>query len=182
MINEIIKNRHSYRSLSTAPIPPQQITDMLEAFRWAPSAKNAQPWQVVVTNGQKLLPALSKGNAAWAGTAPVAYVVCAVPASDPKPGRENNYLFDAGLAAENLMLQATAFGLTANPTAGWDEDQIKKICAIPENVKVVCIIFVGKSGRPEDVDQITQSKLNTPRTRKEISEVAHQDTWGESFK
>lgn len=180
-MHEIIAKRQSRRSFSSEKIPDEHVRDMLEALRWGPSSNNRQPWRVIVTSGEKLLPALSRGNASWAPKAPVAFVVCGVPDPEAKPGREVNYIFDVGLAAENLMLQAVSLGYHTHPTGGWDEAVLKDMLSIPTDVKVLCVIFVGKPGNPEELDERSKEAENAPRVRKEMGEVVFHTEWGKSI-
>ena len=47
-INELIANRWSARSFSTAPVEKSKLLSILEAARWAPSSRNEQPWRYLV--------------------------------------------------------------------------------------------------------------------------------------
>ena len=50
-IKEAIKNRISVRAYLDKPIPKNVIIQILDIARWAPSGTNAQPWKVVVVQG-----------------------------------------------------------------------------------------------------------------------------------
>ncbi len=45
---KIMKGRRSIRRFKDIPVPKDDITKILEAGRWAPSATNSQPWHFVV--------------------------------------------------------------------------------------------------------------------------------------
>lgn len=180
-MDEIFKKRESKRSLKSDLIPEKDIYEMLEALQWAPSSSNTQPWRVVVSDGQTLLPALSKGNAAWAYKAPVAFVIAGLPVEGMPPERADNYFFDLGLATENLLLQATLLGYAMEPTGGWKEDEVKKICKIPDQARVLCIVFVGHEGSLDDLDEVSRAKELVPRTRKPLNEIAFRGEWGKSW-
>ena len=47
------------------------------------------------------------------------------------------YLFDAGLAVENMVLAATDLGLVTDLMTAFDEAQVKQILHIPEDVRAV---------------------------------------------
>lgn len=47
-ILDAIRNRSSVRAFLDKPVPKEQILQILEAARFAPSGVNTQPWQVVV--------------------------------------------------------------------------------------------------------------------------------------
>jgi nitroreductase len=48
---EAILGRRSIRRFEARPIPHETLERLLEAVRQAPSAKNAQPWRLVVVQG-----------------------------------------------------------------------------------------------------------------------------------
>ncbi len=50
---EIIQPRRSVRVYKTGKVSDQQLEDILEAARWAPSGANTQPWEFVVTRDRK---------------------------------------------------------------------------------------------------------------------------------
>lgn len=177
-MDQLFLKRQSKRAFSDEPIPEEHVVGMLEAFRWAPSSRNAQPWRVVVTSGVVLQSALSKGNEAWATKAPVAFVICEVVDDIAPDIRKASYAFDIGLATENLILQAVSYGYIGHPTEGWDAALVKQLCGIPESARVACIVFVAKPGDETGLDEITKAKEAKPRTRKELKEIAFKNSWG----
>ena len=74
-IHPILKQRRSGVAFSNEPLEAEKLTAMLEAFRWGPSSRNAQPWRIVVVRTpaahQKFDEALSANNQKWATKAPV---------------------------------------------------------------------------------------------------------------
>ena len=76
-----IRNRRSIRNFTPEPITDDQITAVLEAGRWAPSARNSQPWDFVVVRDQKIRSGLGsilkQVTFSWGGlsAAPVMIIV-----------------------------------------------------------------------------------------------------------
>jgi nitroreductase len=105
-ILDVIANRWSPRAFDkTAELTKTELTALLEAGRWAPSANNLQPWRFsVVTRGEELhskisSEALSGFNAAWVPNAS-AIIFISIPALT-QDGRDYSIAwFDAGLAAQ----------------------------------------------------------------------------------
>ncbi len=58
-------------------------------------------------------------------------------------GREY-FLFDTGMATAFMILRATELGLVAHPIAGFREAEVKNILNIPEDMKVITLVIVGK--------------------------------------
>jgi nitroreductase len=49
---DAIRNRSSVRCFLNKPVPKEQVTQILEAARFAPSGVNTQPWQVTVVSSR----------------------------------------------------------------------------------------------------------------------------------
>lgn len=49
---DVIKNRRSVREFKEGKVDRDKIDKILEAGRWAPSAKNRQPWKFVVVQNE----------------------------------------------------------------------------------------------------------------------------------
>lgn len=48
MLESVIKQRKSIRQFSDEPVDVQEILEILEAARFAPSGKNRQPWRIKI--------------------------------------------------------------------------------------------------------------------------------------
>lgn len=71
-IIEAIFNRRSMRDFKPDPIPHHVIEEILDACRWAPSGGNAQPWYILILEGEKLVRLRAKleekMETSWDGT------------------------------------------------------------------------------------------------------------------
>lgn len=54
-VTQAIKQRHSTRAYQDKAVSNQQVQDILEVARFAPSGVNMQPWQVAIVSGQSKL-------------------------------------------------------------------------------------------------------------------------------
>jgi nitroreductase len=52
---DAIAGRKSIRRFKQVPVPDEDITKILDAGRWAPSANNTQPWSFIVIKDRELL-------------------------------------------------------------------------------------------------------------------------------
>lgn len=52
-LNEAVLGRRSIRAFLPDPVPREKIRKIVELARWAPSWGNTQPWEIVVSDGQK---------------------------------------------------------------------------------------------------------------------------------
>jgi len=172
-----IANRWSPRAYDKSYVlSNEDIVKVLEAARWAPSANNLQPWRFsVVTRGEKLhetisTQALSGFNAAWVPNAS-GIVFISIPTQAPD-GRDYTIAwFDAGLAAQNLMIEAQAIGLASHPLSGFDSEKVTDILALPEGYKAIAAITLGKRAEPEALEGGAYEREIAPRTRLALHEI-----------
>jgi len=109
---ETISKRASLKSfLSAREVEQEKITKILDAARLAPSARNAQPWRFIVVMGKEnvenVVTKAFFGFNQIAKEAPVLIIACANPNDDDIHEGREYYLFDVGLAVENILLAAT---------------------------------------------------------------------------
>ncbi len=183
---DAILNRRSDRHFANKALEPETVEALLEAFRWAPSSNNRQPWRVLIAASAEANrifdDALSAGNKQWAPKAPLKMVIIGVPEEQPEKNGVQNFLLDVGFALENMMVQGYAMGLTMHGMAGFDYEKIVKGFAIPANAKPVSLMAAGYRGKVEDLIEEVRAKDMKPRTRKAIGEFTYRDTYGAAFK
>jgi len=178
----ILYKRQSKRAYLPDAVPDDVLQRVMEGARWAPSCANKQPWRFCIARAPEALDraqeALSRGNA-WAKAAPVLIAVAAR-AEDGVTRADNGvtyYLFDCGLAVENLLLAAVEEGLMGHPMAGFNADRAKEAFAMPDEYDVICMISLGYPGDISLLDEQTRAKDERPRTRKPLSETVFYDRW-----
>lgn len=148
-IFEAIKNRRSIRTFLDKPVPEEKIKKILEAAIQAPSAGNTQEWRFVVIKNSKLKNQISEAALGqyFIAEAPIVIIICAdlkeIEMAYGKRGVELYSLLDCGVVAQNLMLAATAEGLATCPVGAFNEEEIKEILNLPENLRPVLIIPIG---------------------------------------
>lgn len=178
-INSVIANRWSPRSFDkNKHLTQEQITQLLEAARWAPSSMNEQPWRFLVANRngnstefQQMFDCLAEGNQLWCKN--VNTLILAVAYQKFSNGDFNaSAQFDTGLAVENLILQAVSMGLAAHPMGGFDKPKLKEILQLSDDYTLLAIIAVGYQAEPDKLDDAALVRREkAPRSRKEIKEM-----------
>ena len=154
-----------------------ELTSILEAGRWAPSASNMQPWRFsVVTRGTELAEemkekALAGFNAAWVPNASVTIYV-----SVPEVTEDGNPYqiawFDAGLATQNMMLQAQSSGLATHPISGFNSKNASEVLGIAPERIAIAAITVGKRADVETLQGTgAYDRELAPRTRLPLEEI-----------
>jgi nitroreductase len=178
---DTIRKRCSLKAhISPREIEAEKLNLILEAGRLAPSARNNQPWQFIVVKDRKILdeivPAFSESNRVIIN-APVILVVCARAIDDVVRDGKEYYLFDAGLAVENMVLAATDLGLVTHLMTAFDEAQVKQILHIPEDVRTVVATPLAYPSE-SSYDEAAQERLSM-RMRKDLKEMVHINLWSE---
>jgi nitroreductase len=152
---ECIKNRRSIRRFTDQVIPDNILKELLEAVQWAPSWANTQCWEVIVVKDpalkQQLSEKIPQNNPSAQGVIqdPVVLVFCARKgvAGYKKGVQTTNkgdwYLFDVGIACQNLCLAAHEKGLGTVHIGNIDHLAIDKLLGLPDGVESVEIIPVG---------------------------------------
>ena len=183
-IHPILKQRRSGVAFSGKPLAAETLEALLEAFRWGPSSRNAQPWRIIVVRTpeahQKFDEGLSANNQKWATQAPVKMVILGNPEEQPDRNGQSRWLLDVGLALENMLLQGCDLGLTVHAMAGWDEDTILKNFNVPAPFRVAALFAVGYPGNVADLSEEMQQKANTPAVRKPLQEIVFWDDFGKA--
>ena len=185
-IHPVLKNRKSGIAFSDEPLAPEKLEALLEAFRWAPSSGNKQPWRIIVVKTpeahRKFDEALGDNNKKWATEAPVKMIILGNPEEQPDRFGQTRWLLDVGLALENMLIQGCDLGLTVHAMAGWDEEKVLKNFNIPEPFRVAALFSVGEPGKVEDLTPEMQEKANRPAVRKPLEEFVFWDDFGKAAK
>lgn len=158
-------------------VSKEDLTSILEAGRWAASAMNHQPWRFsVVTKGDALAEQLTAEalfgfNAAWVPNASlVIYISVPETTEDGKP--YTIAYFDAGLAAQNIMLQAQALGLASHPISGFSSEKASEILGLEAGHTAIVAIAIGKRADAEVLQgSPAYDREIAPRHRLALNEV-----------
>ncbi|MCH6585395.1 MAG: nitroreductase family protein [Proteobacteria bacterium] len=182
-IHELLAERWSPYAFDDRPVPEADLRSLFEAARWAPSSYNEQPWRYIVCTKddpeqfQRLLSCLVDGNQIWAKAAPVLAlgVVSLRFARNAKDNRAA--VHDLGLAAGNLLLEATTRGLFVHQMIGILPDKAREIYGIPEGFEAWTALAIGYKGDPMSLpDQLRERDL-APRQRKPLREFVFSGKW-----
>ena len=172
----LLAERWSPRSFDRdAEITEEQLTALLEAARWAPSASNLQPRRFIAARRgtpefDTIHDALVGFNAAWAGDASALVVAVAETSSvtgDLRPFAE----YDLGQAVAHLTVQAHAEGLHVHQMAGVEWDRLVAAFGLTENLKPLTVSAIGTVA-PADrlVDALAEREV-APRERLSLDEL-----------
>ncbi len=148
-IHELLAERWSPYSFDDRPVAQADLCSLFEAARWAPSSYNEQPWSFMVATKDtpeeytRLLSCLVEGNQAWAKAAPV-LALGVVSLRFSRNNKDNRAaVHDLGLAAGNLVVEATARGLCVHQMIGILPDKASEVYQIPEHYEAWTVLAIG---------------------------------------
>jgi nitroreductase len=166
---KLLRDLRAVREFAPDPVPGDFLTDAYEVARWTGSARNLQPWDLVVVRNRETLERLAAldGYAKHLAGAPLGIVLVL--------DNENREFaaYDEGRLAERIMLAAAAYGLGS--CIGWwsglGRDQARAIIGAPETTIVRTVLSIGY---PAEV----KPKRRQGETRKPIADFVHQERYG----
>ena len=172
-----IESRRARRAITDQPIDRETLEILLKAAQLAPSCANNQPWRFVIVEDKAVLDQLKEhltGGNYWVKVSPVIVAVASRVDLDCQiPDEREYYLFGCGMAAMNLILQATELGLIAHPIAGFKSKPIKEILEIPVDFTLIALIILGHSTQDHGrLSEKHRGEETAPRDRLSLSDVS----------
>jgi len=175
-LHPILAERWSPRGFDAGhELTTGQITALLEAPRWAPSANNSQPWRFAVTQRgtdafKAILGSLTARNQAWAHAASALIVVAAETVkSDGSPSRWASY--DTGQAVAHLTVQAEHEDLAVHQMGGFDRERLETLLELPAHVTPLVVVAVGRRGQTSQLPEPFASREDAARERRPLTDL-----------
>ncbi|MEG2381123.1 MAG: nitroreductase family protein [Oscillospiraceae bacterium] len=163
---EVISKRQSCRNYLDKAVKHDDLVEILKIAQNMPSACNSQPYRFIVAEGetaQAIAPLLSSEDRPinkWATDVPAFMVACETRAK-LKPGvtcdSQHYAQMDMGLMSAGVVLTATSMGLATCIIGYFNEDKIRKLLNIPEEVTIRQIIAFGYAK-----DENVREKIRKP--------------------
>lgn len=148
-ITDIISSRHSVRDFSPQPISEDDLRQILEAGRLAPSAQNRQPWRYIVFTDPSEIKALAK-NTGLVGMsnffikdAPCVIIACADYKKNLRVNNQDYYLVDTAISFQQMMLTAWEKGIGSCWLAAFSEKVLAKYLDLPKTWRIVALSPFG---------------------------------------
>lgn len=134
---QAIKQRHSVRSYTGASILDEDIEKMLKAARDAHSAKNIQPWKLIVITDRDRLKELvpTFKNQVFIENAGAVLVGIT---EDRKWAK-----IDLAIALDHLSLAAVELGLGTCWIGAYDEQELREKLNIPDEFDITICMSIG---------------------------------------
>ncbi|WP_049575823.1 malonic semialdehyde reductase [Streptomyces sp. SBT349] len=163
----LFREARTANTFTDEPVTEEQIRDVYDLVKYAPTSMNMQPLRVVLVRSaearERLVQHMSPGNQKKTSTAPLTAVLAAdlefheeLPTQFPHfPGakdayadptyRENSALLNAAIQVGYVILGIRAAGLAAGPMTGFDAAAVTKEF-FDEAHKVLVVVNIGKPG------------------------------------
>lgn len=143
------KTRSIRRFHENEVVPEQDILDLINLARYAPSGRNLQPLKYFYSNtkdlNDKIFPTLSwagyleNWNGPEEGERPAAYILIL---KDEKIKEKDTT--DCGFASQNILLGANEKGWGTCVLKSFDKDELAEVLDIPEPLEILLAIAIGK--------------------------------------
>ncbi|MBE5944296.1 MAG: nitroreductase [Lachnospiraceae bacterium] len=172
---ECIKTRRSVRRYTDEPVTTEEIKEIIDIARMAPTWKNTQTIRYVVVQDKSIIETIEQdcllGFEHNAKTMSQCNAVVILAQVNGRCGYEKDgsfttskgagwEMFDAGIAAQTFCLAAHDRGIGSVIMGIFDDEKVAKAIELPEGQSVAAIITIGKPKFAPD-----------PTPRKEVDEL-----------
>ncbi len=137
-----LKSLRQSRQFDGRLIPIEDLQTILEVARWTGSARNRQPWHLIVVQDKQRLAELGaiRDLNIWMNNAG-----CAIAIAMPVPAPLGAD-YDEGRLSERVMLAASALGIGSGTAWFVDDEQVEKartLLNLPEDLSVTSLVVLG---------------------------------------
>ena len=172
-LEQLFRAARTYNAWLPREVSDEQIHQLYELYKWAPTSANTQPARLVFVKSkeakEKLKPTLAPGNLAKTMAAPVTVIVAndhafyehlpkQFPHADARSWFVGNEPLIKDAAARNgtlqggyLILAARALGLDAGPMSGFDQAKVDELFFAGTSYKSNFLINLGYGDASRDL-------------------------------
>ncbi|HWF75217.1 MAG TPA: nitroreductase family protein [Solirubrobacteraceae bacterium] len=160
-----VASRREVRDYADRPIPEDEVQRILEAGRISGSSKNRQPWRFYVVEDPDVRDRVA-GSVYAPDNVRGAPLAIAIAVSGKGPTS-----FDAGRAAQNIMLAAWNDGIGACPNGVADAEAMRTVLGLAEGESVVTVLSLGYPAHPREADRRSPEEWIARADRKPLEEI-----------
>lgn len=151
-IKHLANTTRSYRRFRQIyPVTPELMTQWVDNARVSASAGNKQPLRYrIVTDKEQCAQifetltwaaALPDWDGPEPGQRPTGYIIMA---TDSETFKGELWRFDAGIAAQTIMMSSTEEGFGGCIMLSFKRGELKKILSMPEDLEPVLVLALGR--------------------------------------
>jgi nitroreductase len=163
-----IASRRETRRYDQRPIPPGFERRILDAGRLAGSAKNKQPWRFLVVETPAVRERLAEA-VFEPGNVRGARLIIALMVSGKGPTS-----FDAGRAAQNMLLTAWDLGVGGSPNGMPDRESAGEILGAREGESAAIVLTFGYPAKPRDPSARTADEWSERARRRPLEDLVER--------
>lgn len=178
-----LNQRWSPRAYSDKRVEKEKLQSIFEAARWAPSARNEQPWRFILGqkgdgSWEKIFESLAEWNQQWTAKAPVLVLNIGKKFYDYKHLPNDTYQYDTGQAVAMMVTEAVNQGLIGHQMSGFNQDKAIELFKIPDDYQPISVSAFGYYGDPELLPLEMSKSESEVRNRRPITETVYSNTFG----
>ncbi len=155
-----IASRREVRDYEPRALPPEVEERILDAGRLAGSSKNRQPWRFDVVPGELLAELVYEPTNLQGAPFVVAIVVQG----------KGPISFDAGRAAENMLLAAWNEGVGSCPNSISDEPAARAALQLDDEERIAIVLSFGYPAKPRDPESRSAAEWSGRANRRPLQE------------
>jgi nitroreductase len=163
-----VVSKREVRSYDARPIEADVARRILEAGRVAGSSKNRQARRFVVLRDPALVERAAGCVYAPDNVLGAALVVAVV------VGGKGPTSFDAGRAAQNMMLAASTEGIGSCPNGIADAAALREVLGHDDGEQVATVLTFGYPAKPRDAERLTPEEWIERADRKPYEEIVEE--------
>jgi len=179
-LHDALLTRRSVRKFTDYIVTDEEIMELMNAAQWAPSWSNTQCWEFIIVRDREMVKRVvetySETNPARKCSESASVLIACCAKSD-LPGYRDGakrtkfdswYMFDLGIAVQNILLRAHDLGLGSVVVGSMDHGRCAGLLNVKAPYELVCILPVG---RPVEL------KKEGPK-RRDVSDFMHRERFG----
>lgn len=169
-LQEAILGRRSIRKFTGYVVTSEEINELMEAARFAPSWANTQTWEFVIVRDKELIKSItetySETNPARQCSFDCSVVIVGISkmkVSGCRSGEQRTihhewHMYDMGMAMQNISLRAHELGLGSVIVGSMDHKKCKELLKVPAGFEVICALPVGQPAESKNAPKRKEQK------------------------
>lgn len=141
---DLVKERYSCKNFDRKQIKKEELDIILEAGRFAPTAKNNQNQRIYVIQSEESLKIIDEETPCRYKAPTVLVIAYDKDNTFTYPGgRYNSGIEDVTIVASHMLLASKSVGVDSCWVNFFDPDKLKDKLKLPENEEIVAMIDLG---------------------------------------
>ena len=141
---QLVKARYSCKKYSDRQVEPEKLKAILEAGRWAPTAKNLQEQHIYVLQSAEALAKVDAATPCRYGAGTVLVVAYDGENVFTYPGgKRNSGSEDAAIVATHMILAAANAGVDSCWVNKFDPEELAAALGLPEKEEILMLMDLG---------------------------------------